>query len=247
MPLSLSRPCAIAITAANTRQAVAIQRELDLRQARGQIPSDALVLAVQDPSDARIGSGGATLNAVMAVAAAVSSAKGSGRPCVDDLEDYLVIIIHSGGDSQRSPCHSVCGKAWSSLPSLGDRAELNAPMDLLLDLLFHLHKESLPGMVVASSDVLLLVPRGDLSLAGFGSEPGVTGLGIPMPADYGTRHGVYLTEMPAGFAGFAVASRGFTVASRRLCGGFAAASRRLRSDSTVDSLGFTPATRRASA
>ena len=44
---------------------------------------------------------------------------------------------------------------------------------------------------MCSSDVLL--DFGKVKKADW-TRPGVTGLGIPMPIDYGTRHGVYISD-----------------------------------------------------
>ena len=65
------------------------------------------------------------------------------------------------------------------------------PFDFLLLNLASAFRDSPPGLIVCSSDVLLdfgKVQKGDWT------RPGVTGLGIPMPIDYGTRHGVYIGD-----------------------------------------------------
>lgn len=89
-----------------------------------------------------------------------------------------VLLVHSGGDSQRSPTQCVCGKAWSALNSCpsqmsdifnasvedggGDEActRCNTPMDLLLDHLSRLFGSGVePGtLVVTACDVMLLIP-----------------------------------------------------------------------------------------
>lgn len=97
-------------------------------------------------------------------------------------------MIHSGGDSQRLPCQSVCGKAWSALPIYDSQHELCAPIDLLLHRMFQLFDRVSAGLVVASSDVLLLVPPGWTTTW---PQQGATGLAIPTPAHYGPNHGVY--------------------------------------------------------
>ena len=57
------------------------------------------MFAVPDPSSARVGSGGATFNALVTVQELVSASM--------DIKDCLVICIHSGGDSQRMYTQSV--------------------------------------------------------------------------------------------------------------------------------------------
>lgn len=51
-----------------------------------------------------------------------------------------------------------------------------------------------PGVVIASTDVLLHIPP---DLSAFTAETEVNGvmcLGIRAPSDYGTRHGVFVTD-----------------------------------------------------
>ena len=65
------------------------------------------------------------------------------------------------------------------------------PFDFLLLNLAAAFEDSPPGLIVCSSDVLL--DFGKVKKADW-TRPGVTGLGIPMPIDYGTRHGVYISD-----------------------------------------------------
>src|SRR3569623_1468526 len=61
---------------------------------------------VSDPCNKRVGSGGGTLNALDYIASIYG---------IDKISSSKLLIIHSGGESKRSPIHSVCGKAWASL------------------------------------------------------------------------------------------------------------------------------------
>ncbi|MEW6236892.1 MAG: L-fucokinase [Candidatus Omnitrophota bacterium] len=178
---------AIAVTAASAEQARAYRQELLLRQKRGVIPEETILLAVPDPSSARVGSGGATLNALVAVAEYLSAQ--AGRSFIDPevISSSHILILHSGGDSQRIPSCSVCGKAFSTLPALGEDGELLTPLDLLLDALSRVCASSPPGFFAASGDVMLLIPEDDLDW----SRPGATGLAIPADLSYGPKHGVY--------------------------------------------------------
>jgi hypothetical protein len=85
-----------------------------------------MFFAVPDPSSARVGSGGATFNALITALELTSV-----RP-EWSLDACRVFMIHSGGDSQRLPSQSVCGKAWSALPVYNGALDLDAPIDLLL-------------------------------------------------------------------------------------------------------------------
>jgi hypothetical protein len=77
-----------------------------------------------------------------------------------------VAIIHSGGDSRRSPLHSVSGKAWSSLNSGEGEGDcvLASPLTVLLTELTDLarrlpppncHRWPAGSVIVASADVLV--------------------------------------------------------------------------------------------
>ena len=65
---------AVVLTASSERQAERYMEEIRSRQHQGTIP-DALYLAVPDSGDRRIGSGGATLNALRVLAAKLPKEK----------------------------------------------------------------------------------------------------------------------------------------------------------------------------
>jgi len=114
------------------------------------------------------------------------------------LDRVRVFMIHSGGDSQRLPTQSVCGKAWSALPTYNKQHELDAPIDLLLTRMFEMFSDVAAGLVVASSDVLLHIP------AGWRCDwpaTGATGLAIPTAKAYGPNHGVYQVSAGAHLPG----------------------------------------------
>jgi len=102
-PSSPSRPASrrtiVVVTASNEKQAAAVEAELAARRQSGVFGADVLLFAVPDPSSARVGSGGATFNALVTVQELVSSSQ--------NILDCLVICIHSGGDSQRMYTQSV--------------------------------------------------------------------------------------------------------------------------------------------
>ena len=175
----------VCVTCSNERQAAAVEAELEARRRAGTYGDKTLFFAVPDPSAARVGSGGATFNALLTVQELVSSSPRFA------LERCRTFLIHSGGDSQRLPCQSVCGKAWSALPAYNAEFELDAPIDLLLQAMFSLFRGVRTGLVVASSDVLLLIPRG---FPCHWPSVGATGLAIPTDKHTGPNHGVYQVE-----------------------------------------------------
>ena len=89
----------IVVTASNDKQAAAVETELAHRRRSGVYGPDVLLFAVPDPSSARVGSGGATFNALVTVQELVSASM--------EVKQHLVICIHSGGDSQRMYTQSV--------------------------------------------------------------------------------------------------------------------------------------------
>lgn len=178
-----AKTLAVVVTSANEGQAHAFRSELEHRpQLTAASPFERIVwLSVSDPLGARIGSGGGTLNALIAAELELQG----------NIDDTLVIVIHSGGDSRRSPSQSVCGKAWSKLPRLR-HGRLEAPFDILVQQLRYLCDDA-PGCVVACSDVLLVLPESGMKGQLAGREM-ATGLAIRAPLDYGPKHGVYVVN-----------------------------------------------------
>ncbi|CAM9336812.1 unnamed protein product, partial [Choristocarpus tenellus] len=208
----------LAVTAPNPRAAGSYLEELRRRLDLGPEGSkQILIVCVPDPLGIRVGSGGGTLNALLEVDDALREA----HPARGGMENCRVLLVHSGGDSQRSPTECVCGKAWSTLNSpchaknSPSKGRCNTPMDLLLTSLNTLFGQDaasqsdvthsrLPSgtLVVASCDVMLLVPPEAASSVNWSlpslpgwSFGGVTGLAIAADAfKYSQNHGVYVIE-----------------------------------------------------
>ena len=87
-------PTIIIVTASTEKQARAVESELQARQAAGEYGPNVRYFAGPDPENARVGSGGATLHALLTVSELIA---GGGHR----LEECKVLMIHSGGDSQR--------------------------------------------------------------------------------------------------------------------------------------------------
>ncbi|CAN0345900.1 unnamed protein product, partial [Ectocarpus sp. 12 AP-2014] len=209
----------LAITAPNPRASKAYLDELVHRVGVSgtEGTKEVLILAVSDPEGVRIGSGGGTLNAVLEIDQALRAA----QPAINDqdpqgLAAARVLLVHSGGDSQRSPTQCVCGKAWSALNSCGDSGSgrCNTPMDLLLEHLSRLFSGDLSGslepgtLVVTACDVMLLIPPEVAATADWsfdkqsGAAGGVAGLAIAADAaKYASNHGVYCLDGGGGGGG----------------------------------------------
>lgn len=145
----------IIITAANAAQA---------RGYRAQTKGDPRVVVIADPGGRRVGSLGATVNALRRVAR-----RGN------------VLICHSGGDARRTPGYAAMGKAF--VPLADGRPMFAHIVEAM---------EALPlppggGLVVCSGDVLVTFAA---AAADF-SRPGVTGVAYPDGPFQAQRHGVF--------------------------------------------------------
>ena len=110
-----------------------------------------------DPKGLRVGSGGGTINALNYLITSTNQAADMKHL---SLLNRRVLIVHSGGDSRRSPMHSVCGKAWATINSPLISDIMMNPLVLIL-LEFNTFFTSLPlgSIVVASGDVLLDITK----------------------------------------------------------------------------------------
>lgn len=109
------------------------QRELEVRQKREQIPAGTLLLAVEDP-ESRVGSGGATLNALLVAAEHLSARAGFTVITSDVLHSARILILHMGRDFP----FDDCGRAFTCLPVENPQAPVEAVvcnLDCLLDIM----------------------------------------------------------------------------------------------------------------
>uniref|UniRef100_A0A2K5SIG0 L-fucose kinase n=1 Tax=Cebus imitator TaxID=2715852 RepID=A0A2K5SIG0_CEBIM len=109
------------------------QRELEVRQKREQIPAGTLLLAVEDP-EKRVGSGGATLNALLVAAEHLSARAGFTVVTSDVLHSAWILILHMGRDFP----FDDCGRAFTCLPVENPQAPVEAlvcNLDSLLDIM----------------------------------------------------------------------------------------------------------------
>ncbi|XP_016051894.1 PREDICTED: L-fucose kinase isoform X1 [Miniopterus natalensis] len=167
------------------------QRELEVRQKREQIPARTLLLAVEDP-ETRVGSGGATLNALLVAAEHLSAQAGFTVVTSDVLHSAWILILHMGRDFP----FDDCGRAFTCLPVENPQAPVEAVvcnLDRLLDIMsYQLGPGSPPGVWVCSTDMLLSVPPNPgISWDGF---RGARVIAFPGSMSYARNHGVYLTD-----------------------------------------------------
>lgn len=181
----------VVLTCQHKDSVYAFQRELELRQQRGTLSAGALVLTVRDRQEP-LGSGGATLNALLVAAEHLSSRAGHTVVTADVLDDARILILHTGRDFP----WSSCSRAFCWLPAEKPDQKVQAPvccLDLLLDCLGNqICPGSPPGVWVCSTDMILSVPPDFvLSWEGFS---GVRVLALPGDITYAADHGVYLSD-----------------------------------------------------
>ncbi|XP_068267235.1 L-fucose kinase isoform X3 [Nyctibius grandis] len=171
----------------------AFQRELEARRLRGGLGPrpPPLLLAVEDPW-ASLGSGGATLNALLVAAEHLSARAGCTVVTADVLREARILILHTGRDFS----FDDCGRAFTCLPV----EEPGAPAEALvcnLDSLLGTMTQRLcvgspPGVWVCSTDMLLTVPSApEIDWDGF---QGVRVIAVPGSQAYARNHGVYLGD-----------------------------------------------------
>ena len=130
----------VAVTAETAGQAHAFQAELQQRRELGSLPgvdTNTILLAVPDPHptpaapwetrNTVVGSGGATLNAVLAVAEQLSARQGTGTLDANVLQSRRVCVLHSAS-THRVPAASCVGRAFSPLPAALAEDEICPPL-----------------------------------------------------------------------------------------------------------------------
>uniref|UniRef100_A0A673WKD4 L-fucose kinase n=1 Tax=Salmo trutta TaxID=8032 RepID=A0A673WKD4_SALTR len=166
--------------------------ELEVRQQRGGLLQGTLLLTVSDPQEPGLGSGGATLNALLVAAEHLSARAGYTVVTTDVLDDAHILILHTGRDF---PWDS-CGRAFCWLPVEKPAQTVQGPvccLDMLLDCLSNqVCPGSPPGVWVCSTDMILTMPTTfEMSWEGFS---GVRVLALPGDVSYAANHGVYFAD-----------------------------------------------------
>jgi fucokinase len=188
---------AVVLTASSARQAERYRAEIQRRRDNGKIPGTAQYLVVPDLEGRRIGSGGATIQAVGELVSGAlfrSGQKSAATAPAGGLAGWWaeqkVLLIHCGGDSRRLPQYSPSGKLFSAVPVATPWGEASTVFDEMLAL-SSVWAERLPsGLVVGSGDVILTFDAQAVDW----SRPGVSGVGLLQAAEVGTAHGVYISD-----------------------------------------------------
>ncbi|NXB75580.1 FPGT guanylyltransferase, partial [Donacobius atricapilla] len=153
---------------------------------RGQLPRSVRYLVCADPPGPRIGNGGSTLHALRCLEEQYG----------DQWTSFTVLLIHSGGYSQRLPNASALGKIFTALP-FGDPVYQMLELKLAMYIDFPRHMR--PGVLITCSDDIELYSTGATETIAF-DKPGFTALAHPSDVAVGTTHGVFVLD-PSSLSG----------------------------------------------
>ncbi|XP_053255380.1 L-fucose kinase isoform X4 [Podarcis raffonei] len=181
----------IVLTCQHKDSVFAFQKELEIRRDRGSLGRQPILLTVEDPKG-QVGSGGATLNALLVAAEHLSARAGYTVVTSDVLQKAWILILHMGRDF----LFDDCSRAFTCLPLEEPAAPteaLTCNLDSLLATLMHqVCRGSPPGVWVSSTDMLLTVPTmTEIDWHGF---QGVRVIAVPGSISYARQHGVYLAD-----------------------------------------------------
>ncbi|CAG5120953.1 unnamed protein product, partial [Candidula unifasciata] len=180
---------AVVLTCSSKEWTQALQQELDIYYAKGYLGKDLIHLVVEDPKS-NVGSGGATLNALLTVVEYMSARRGFTTINADVLLGARILIMHTG----RSYTYEACSRPFVTLPAVRDAPEYDG-LVFNFDLIFSIITKKIavfskPGIWVCSTDIVVSVPDNlDLETA-FGLCD-VCVVSIPMPPKMLKDHGVY--------------------------------------------------------
>ncbi|NXR24321.1 FPGT guanylyltransferase, partial [Cinclus mexicanus] len=133
-----------------------------------------------------LGNGGSTLHALRCLEEQYG----------DQWTSFTVLLIHSGGYSQRLPNASALGKVFTALP-LGHPVYQMLELKLAMYIDFPRHMK--PGVLVTCSDDIELYSAAVTEAITF-DKPGFTALAHPSDVAVGTAHGVFVLD-PSSFSG----------------------------------------------
>ena len=174
----------VVLTASNEEQANIYKSEIEYRLRLKQLPARTKYLVLPDPEGKRVGSGGATLNVLKAIAE---------REQKDDTNFFKglrVLVIHSGGDSKRIPQYSTCGKLFSPVPRVLPNGQASTLFDEFMVTTSMIPGRMQEGMLVMSGDVLLLFNALQIDT----QFNGAAAISIKEDVDTGKNHGVFLGD-----------------------------------------------------
>lgn len=165
----------IILTASNEQQASAFRAQLEAR--KEFLPARTHFAAIPDPEGKRVGSGGATLNVLKYI-----------REREATFNGLRILVIHSGGDSKRTPQYSAMGKLFSPVPHVLPDGRSSTLFDEFMISMAGVPGRIREGMLLLSGDVLLLFNPLQIDYSGNGAAA----ISFKEDVETGKNHGVYL-------------------------------------------------------
>ncbi|XP_067419487.1 fucose-1-phosphate guanylyltransferase isoform X1 [Emydura macquarii macquarii] len=172
----------VVITAADKKQELAYQQQLSEKLKRKELPLGVNYHVFVDPPGPKIGNGGSTLHVLQCL----EEMYGDKWTC------FTIILIHSGGYSQRLPNASALGKIFTALP-VGDPIYQMLELKLAMYIDFPSHMN--PGILITCADDIELYSTGTTEVIKF-DKSGFTALAHPSDLTLGTTHGVFVLDSP---------------------------------------------------
>ena len=166
------------LTASNEHQAEGFWAQL--RQRR--LPQKTHVAVLPDPEGKRVGSGGATLGVIKYIKEREASLGHDG------FDKLRILVIHSGGDSKRTPQYSALGKLFSPVPHALPDGRSSTLFDEFMIAMAGVPSRIREGMLLLSGDVLLLFNPLQIDYSG----QGAAAISFKEDVETGRNHGVYL-------------------------------------------------------
>ena len=181
---------AIVVTCFSPELAECVGKELELMKKYGSISTETTTVAIADPQP-NIGSGGATINAVLVISEMLSAKEGYHTLTSDVLRDSKILLVHMG----RHFIFDSCGRAFTCLPYSN---ESSVGLVTNFDLLLHTVTENIAinshsGLWVCSSDMMLSVPEEFTVEQSYFESNQNTAIcfSAPSTVEYALNHGVY--------------------------------------------------------
>ncbi len=189
------------ITASDSRQAAVFQKLLDRRVQRGLYPREVDFRVYSDPPAGRVGSGGGTIWALLAMLRDEGLDLLTPRRDVDKAVDEAlarlssrrILVIHAGGESRRLPCYVPEGKIFA--PIAAPSSSILPPVVLDAEFSLFLKYPWRDGeLLVTSGDALVDFNTDLLNLP----DAPLCGFSAPESFETGSRHGVFAFDPMTG-------------------------------------------------
>lgn len=172
----------VVLTTFDDVQKSSFEQQIKGKKACGQLP-EVCIQVISDPPDEKLGCGGSTLHVLHILF----------QQYQEKLYDKRILIIHSGGSSQRLPSYSVIGKIFSPVPVKDLMFGERIPQMLDLKLAKYLEFAQLlrPGVFITCADDIETYSLNLKDSSGLETAD-VVALAHPSPIETGEGHGVYV-------------------------------------------------------